>query len=154
MSWPTDPELQDLIARFQNATLPAAEWTHQAHLVTGLWHVSLFNETDALNHVRQGILRLNTAHGTPNTDTRGYHETITRAYLVLLAGFARDHADVHGAARAQALLRSPLTQRDALLHYYSTDRLMSVAARRDWVEPDLRGLDEASHASPADAEPA
>jgi hypothetical protein len=63
--------------------------------------------------VRAGILRLNTAHGTPNTDTRGYHETITRAYLVLLAGFARDYADVSGAVRTQALLSSPLAQREA-----------------------------------------
>jgi len=154
MSWPTESELQDLIARFQDATLPASEWTHQAHLVTGLWHVTLFNEVDALNHMRGGILRLNTAHGTPNTDTRGYHETITRAYLVLLAGFVRDHADVHGAALARTLLSSPLAQREALFKYYSKDLLMSVAARRDWVEPDLRTVDEASHAGPATAGPA
>ena len=140
MPWPTELELQDLIARFQNATLPASEWTHQAHLVTGLWHVTMFNEVDALNHVRAGIRRLNTAHGTPNTDTRGYHETITRSYLVLLAGFARDHADVRGAALAQALLNSPLAQREALLKYYSKDLLMSVTARRGWVEPDLQSL--------------
>src|SRR5689334_12122361 len=123
MSWPTESELHDLVARFQDATLPASEWTHQAHLVTGLWHVTLFDEVDALNHMRAGILRLNTAHGTPNTDTRGYHETITRAYLVLLAGFAREHTDVHGAARAQALLRSPLAHREALFKYYSKDVL-------------------------------
>jgi hypothetical protein len=140
MPWPTEPELQDLITRFRNATLLASEWTHQAHLVTGLCHVTLFNEVDALNQVRAGILRLNTAHGTPNTDTRGYHETITRAYLVLLSRFARDNAGLSGAALAQALLNSPLAQRDALLHYYSKDLLMSVAARRDWVEPDLQSL--------------
>ena len=88
--------------------------------------------------MRQGILRLNAAHGTPNSDTRGYHETITRAYLVLLAQFARGNADLIGAVLALALLSSPLAQRDALFNYYSKDRLMSVAARREWVEPDIR----------------
>ena len=122
----------------------ASEWTHTAHLVTGLWHVTSFDGADALSRMREGILRLNTAHGTPNTDTRGYHETITRAYLVLLARFARANADLEGALLAQALLESPLAQRDALFSYYSKDLLMSVAARRDWVEPDLRGLDESS----------
>ena len=63
---------------------------------------------------------------------------------MLLARFARANADLDGAALAQALLSSPLAQRDALFNYYSKDRLMSVAARRDWVEPDLRGLDESS----------
>ena len=64
--------------------------------------------------MRAGILRLNAAHGTPNSDTRGYHETITRAYLVLLAQFARANADLDGAVLAQALLASDLAKREAL----------------------------------------
>jgi hypothetical protein len=134
--------------------LPASEWTHAAHLVTRLWHATSFDGPDALSRMRAGILRLNMAHGTPNTDTRGYHETITRAYLVLLARFARANADLDGAALAQALLSSPLAQRDALFNYYSKDLLRSVAARRDWVEPDLGALDETDYAGPAAAGPA
>ena len=140
MAWPTDSELHDLVVRFENATLSAAEWTHSAHLVTGLWHARTFSEADALNRLREGILRLNAAHGTPNTDTRGYHETITRAYLVLLARFAATNPELTVGAMAQALLASDLAKRDALFSYYSRDVLMSVAARRDWIEPDLRCL--------------
>jgi hypothetical protein len=140
MAWPTESELHDLVARFSSATLSASEWTHTAHLVTGLWHATTFSEADALNRMREGILRLNAAHGTPNTDTRGYHETITRAYLVLLTQFARVHTDVALAPMAQALLVSDLANRDALFSYYSRDVLMSVAARRGWVEPDLQSL--------------
>ena len=140
-AWPTDSEHQDLIARFHEGTVPASEFTHAAHLVVGLWHAASLDEATALTRMRAGILRLNAAHGTPNSDTRGYHETITRAYLMLLARFARANADLGGAVLAQALLGSPLAQRDALFNYYSKDRLMSVAARRDWVEPDVRPLD-------------
>jgi hypothetical protein len=138
---PTEPEFQDLIARFQDATVPASEFTHAAHLVVGLWHATSFDEADALPRLRAGILRLNAAHGTPNTDTRGYHETITRAYLVLLARFARANPDLRAAPLAQALLASDLAKREALFSYYSRELLMSVAARREWVEPDLRRLD-------------
>ena len=156
MPWPTESEHQDLIARFHEGAVPASEFTHAAHLVVGLWHAASLDESTALTRMRAGILRLNAAHGTPNSDTRGYHETITRAYLVLLARFARDYADpngadpngadpngadLDGAGLAQALLSSPLAQRDALFNYYSKDLLMSVAARRDWVEPDLQPLD-------------
>jgi len=140
MAWPTDSELHDLVVRFENATLSASEWTHSAHLVTGLWHARTFSEADALNRLRQGILRLNAAHGTPNTDTRGYHETITRAYLVLLARFAGTNPELTVGAMAQALFASDLAKRDALFSYYSRDVLMSVAARRGWIEPDLRPL--------------
>ena len=130
-----------MIDRFHDATVPASEFTHAAHLVVGLWHARSFDEEQALTRMRAGILRLNAAHGTPNSDMRGYHETITRAYLLLLAQFVRAHADLTGAALAQALLGSPLAQRDALLNYYSRDLLMSVGARRGWVEPDLSPLD-------------
>ena len=140
MSWPTESELHDIVARFQEATLGASEWTHDAHLVTGLWHTTTFNEADALTRMRDGILRLNAAHGTPNTDTRGYHETITRAYLVLLRAFARDHAPLAGAQLAQALLSSPLADREALFRFYSKNRLMSVEARRGWLEPDIKSF--------------
>ena len=140
-SWPTASEFQSLIERFHDATVPAAEFTHAAHLVVGVWHARSFDEAQALTQMRAGILRLNAAHGTPNSDTRGYHETITRAYLRLLGQFARAHADLTGAALAQALLGSPLAHRDALLNYYSRDLLMSVVARRGWVEPDVRPLD-------------
>jgi len=142
MSWPTDDELADLIARFHQVTIPASECTHAAHLVVGLWHAAAFDEADALTRMRAGILRLNEFHGTPNTDTRGYHETITRAYLLLLAAFARANAHLAAGALAQALLASELAKRDALLTYYSKSRLMSVEARRTWVDPDLKPLVE------------
>ena len=142
MPWPTEAEHHELIARFHEATIPAAEFTHFAHLVVGLWHAASFDAPEALSRIRTGILRLNMFHGTPNTDTRGYHETITRAYLILLARFAHANPGVADAALAQTLLGSPLAQRDALFTYYSRDRLMSVAARRDWVEPDLLPLAE------------
>ena len=141
MPWPTESELADLIARFQKGTVPAGEFTHAAHLLVGLWHAMTFDEADALSRIRAGILRLNEAHGTPNTDTRGYHETITRAYLILLARFARAHADLTPASLAQRLIESDLGKRDALFTYYSRDLLMSVGARRDWVEPDRQPLD-------------
>jgi len=144
MPWPTESEHQDLIARFHEGTVAASEFTHAAHLVVGLWHAAGLDEATALTRMRAGILRLNAAHGTPNSDTRGYHETITRAYLVLLARFAAAHADLDGAVLAQALLSSPLAQRDALFNYYSRDLLMSLAARWDWVEPDLRALNSSA----------
>jgi len=36
------------------------------------------------------------------------------------------------------LLASPVADRAWPLSFYSRERLFSVAARREWVEPDLR----------------
>ncbi len=140
MSWPADDELEVLVARFRDRSLPELEWTHQAHLAVGAWHVHRLGR-QAMDAVREGILRLNEAHGTANTDDGGYHETITRAYLVLIAAH---RAGLREAATSGELARSVLAghlaARDALLTHYTRARLMSTPARRAWLGPDLRPL--------------
>jgi hypothetical protein len=109
----------------------------------GAWHVARFGAAQALERLRAGIRALNDAHGTINSDTGGYHETITRAYVLLIAAFLRARpAGEEIDASVAGLLASPLAARDALLRHYSRERLFSVAARRGWVEPDLEPLPE------------
>ena len=140
VTWTSDTELDRLVTQFRAATLPAAEWSHRAHLAVGTWHVYHHGANDALDLVRAGILKLNEQHGTPNTDTRGYHETITRAYLLLIGGLLGRSPRTTAADAVSCVLQDPIAAAGALLHYYSKDTLMSVAARREWVEPDLRSL--------------
>src|SRR5437868_5597328 len=131
-----DAGLDRLQARFATQEIPAAEWTHRAHLLMGAWHVFHLGPEAALERLRTGIRRLNQAHGTPETPTRGYHETITRAYVELLALFLpRFPPGTPLATRVNALLASPLAARDALLAFYDRDRLMSPEARAGWVPP-------------------
>jgi hypothetical protein len=128
-------------ARFEAAAIAKIEWTHETHLAMGAWHIARFGPARALERLRAGIRALNDAHGTINSDTGGYHETITRAYVRLIAAFlqARPAGEEIDASVA-ALLASPLAARDALLRHYSKPLLFSVAARRGWVEPDLAAL--------------
>jgi hypothetical protein len=138
MSRRTLPQIDALAARFEAAAIPAAEWTHEAHLVVGAWHVARLGAAAALDRMRAGIRALNAAHGTVDSDTRGYHETITRVYVRLLAAFlgARPAGEPLDDAVA-ALLAGPLGAREVVLRHYSRGRLFSVDARRGWVEPDL-----------------
>jgi len=140
MPWPTSDELDDLVARFRARTVPKPEWTHRAHLAVGAWHVHQHGPDEALELLRRGITRLNEAHGTVNDDAGGYHETITRAYVCLLSEFIRTHTGLAAADCAQAVLAGPLAGRTALLRYYSKESLLSVSARKGWVEPDLEPL--------------
>jgi hypothetical protein len=133
--------LDALAARFSAAAIPATEWTHQTHLVVGAWHVARFGPEGALDRLRAGIRRLNAAHGTVDSDTRGYHETITRAFVRLLGGFLRARPEGEPLdVSVAALLASPLAARDVLTRHYSKTLLLSVVARRAWVEPDLDPL--------------
>jgi adenylate kinase family enzyme len=129
--------LDDLAGRFQRCAVPAKEWTHAAHLVVGLWHVHRYGAMDALARLRAGIRRLNESHGGVNSTTNGYHETITAAYVQLLAQYLdRCGTDMPLEMRALDLLAGPLAARDVLFTFYSHDRLMSTTARLEWLEPD------------------
>ena len=139
------PEADDLeierIARGMIAcTLPKPEWTHHAHFAAALW---LLSRPDIL--AREGgmaplIRRYNEATGVANTDTGGYHETITRASLRGAAAVLADHPDASLSVVLDALMAGPLGDKRWPLSYWSEARLMGVEARRRWVEPDLAPL--------------
>ena len=130
-----------LAARFTALTLAKAEWTHAAHLTVGAWHVDRYGAVEALGLLRDGIRRLNESHGNVNSATDGYHETITAAYVTLLAAYLEScPPDVPLDACVERLLGGPLAARDMLFTFYSRERLQSVEARARWIEPDLAPL--------------
>jgi adenylate kinase family enzyme len=129
--------LDDLAARFAACSIPATEWTHAAHLTVGLWHVDRYGAEQALVRLRNGIRALNGSHGGVNSATNGYHETITAAYVQLLAQYLESSAThLPLGMRALQLLAGPLAAKDVLFTFYSRERLMSTAARASWLDPD------------------
>lgn len=133
------------IARLAEAvldcSLPKAQWTHAAHFATALW-LMRHRPDWVLPRRMPGIIRAyNDAAATPNTDTSGYHETITQASLVAARAFleaAEPEAPLH--LLVDRLIASRLRNPQWLLAHWSRERLFSVAARRAWVEPDLAPL--------------
>ena len=87
------------------------------------------------------IRRYNQTVGGVNSDTEGYHETITRAFLHGVRLFLAE-ADLREPLHelVNELLLSPMGRRDWPLRFYSRDRLLSVEARRSFVPPDLAAL--------------
>jgi hypothetical protein len=133
--------LEDLVRRFRSCTLTYEEWTHHAHLAVGAWYVAHLGGKAALVSLRSEIRRLNDAHGTPNSETRGYHETITRAYVVLIEQFLTQRAPSEALCTSVGeLLASPLATRNFLEAFWSRELLLSSTARLGWVEPDRAAL--------------
>ena len=121
--------------------LPRAAWTHEAHLAATTYLLLRRPEIDLDRGLPDIIRRYNESVGGVNSDTAGYHETITRAYLHGVRLFLAD-AD-RGAALhllVNELLRSPMGRRDWPLRFWSRGLLFSVDARREFVAPDLEPL--------------
>ncbi len=76
-----EADLESFVRDFERGTLPKARWTHEAHLLMGLWYLSRHAPSQALAEMRARIRAYNDAVGTLNSDSGGYHETLTRLYL-------------------------------------------------------------------------
>ena len=133
----TDREFQEFIGAFESRSLPKLQWTHHAHLAVALWYASRESPPHALEVVRRNIRAYNEAVGTINDDHHGYHETLTQLFLRGVHVHVQQHSESSLLASLLALLQSPMGRSDWPLQFYSKERLMSVAARRDWLEPDL-----------------
>ena len=134
----TDAAIESLARRMIDRTLPKAEWTHRGHWAFALWLTRHRPELTRPDAVRRLISGYNEAVGTPNSDSEGYHHTITLASMrgarSVLDGFC---ANASLAGLLDNLMASPMGARDWLLSHWRRDTLFSVTARREWVEPDL-----------------
>lgn len=129
--------LEQLVAAFCDCTLPKSEWTHEAHLRVGLWHVLQMGEVAAMEALRARIRAYNESVGGKNTDREGYHETITQFYVKVIGEFLRGATAARPAAELAEELIRDYGDRDLPLRYYSKARLQSTEARLAYLEPDL-----------------
>ena len=122
-------------------TLPKAAWTHEAHLSTCLWLLTERPDIDVDAQIGDLIGRYNVSVGGVNDDHAGYHETITRVFVAGIRRYLERSGETDLLIAVNGLLASPEGRRDWPLRFYSRERLFSVAARRDFVPPDLGPLD-------------
>lgn len=135
----TDDQIDRIGRGLTDRSLPKAEWTHAAHFAAALWLMRQGHDAPA---VMPGLIRAyNESVGGVNDDSSGYHETITQASLRAARGvLAVNGPQVPLFAIVNALMASNFGNPNWLLEYWSRERLMSVDARRAWLEPDLKPL--------------
>lgn len=132
---------EELARAFWTIELPSAEWTHEAHLRMAWLTLEDKSIDEAHLLMRVGIIKLNAFHGLVETTARGYHETMTRVWLILVAA-AKNVA--RGAdAREFLALHPGALSREAPLRHYSKTRLFSLPARAHFMDPDLEPLPHA-----------
>lgn len=122
------------------ASLPKEEWTHAAHFAAVLWLLRR-DGVAAVSRDMPGLIRTyNEGVGGVNSDTEGYHETITQASILAAANMLALNPDAPLHEVLADLMATPLGRSDWLMSYWSKPTLFSVEARRGWVEPDIAPL--------------
>jgi hypothetical protein len=137
----SDAEIEHLGEGLLACTLDRAEWTHEAHLAATTYLLLKRPDVDVDKELPGIIRRFNESVGGVNSDTEGYHETITRVFLQgvrLFLSEADTNEPLHDLVNE--LLLSPMGKRDWPLRFYTPGLLFSVEARRTFVKPDLAAL--------------
>ena len=137
----TDADVERVGEGLLARDLPREEWTHEAHLAATTYLVLRHPEIDLEAELPGLIRRYNQSVGGVNSDSEGYHDTITRVFLhgvrlFLAEAYLRE--PVHELVNE--LLLSPMGRRDWPMRFYSREVLFSVPARRGFVAPDVAAL--------------
>jgi hypothetical protein len=126
-------QLIELVREFEACTLPPAAWTHAAHLSVAFWYLHSFPRDEATRLIRSGIKRYNNAQ----RKSLAYHETITLAWIEVLARFLDEQDHDTPLANLLDRLLDRCCDKNYLLQFYSRERLFSDAARIHWLPPDV-----------------
>ncbi len=142
----------EFLAAFEDCMLPFEQWTHRAHIRVAYLYASESDLATAIDRMRAGIKAYNKATDTPEAVDRGYHETVTQAFMRLVF-IANLTTGPHGSSDEFCECHPELLSKYALREFYSSERITTWEAKCEFVEPDLRPLPdviEHSHNKTAD----
>lgn len=125
------PEDAAFLDAFERAAIPGAEFRHRQHIRVAWLYVRRDGPRKALRRLAQGLRRFAEAQGA----TSRYHETITRAWLLLVAAAVRRHRSID-CFDVFVEANPGLLDKETPYAFYSRETLASDAARAAWVEPD------------------
>jgi hypothetical protein len=121
---------EEFLEAFHSCRLAKENFRNVDHFRLAWLHLHRGSPEEAENHVRTGIQAFAAHQGA----THKYHETITLAWLRLIATHREPSFE-------EFLLQNEAKLNLETLHRYWTPELLSSdRARREWVAPDRRDL--------------
>jgi hypothetical protein len=140
-----DPETLDrFVADWHAHRLTREAWTHGAHVGVCAYYAFDRDEAATLAIMRPGIRSFNESIGGQNTATSGYHETVTRLWVMAIAAHLRAALPATRWEAARSAVAHFDDPRELLVRCYSFDVLADVRARAEWVPPDRISLQSAA----------
>lgn len=121
-----------LVAAFEDTTLPVDAFHHHEHVRTAWLFVVRYGLPEALERFPAALKRFAIAKGASGL----YHETVTWAYLFVIAERVRRTPGLTWPQFADAHPDLLGWKPSVLDRFYSPERLWSDEARRSFVMPD------------------
>lgn len=147
MSYHTEEQINELVDDFNKKTLSKELWTHEAHLTTAIWHLKHYDIDEATCLLKSGIISYNLSVGGINNGTRGYHETLTIFWIIVIDYYVRINQTKSLLETCNSFLKCSLVDKTLPFVFYEKDKLLSSSARARFIHPDKRKLNDDELAS-------
>lgn len=133
------PDDETFLEQFEAGAWPLENMHHRQHVKLAYLYLCRYPLDAATARIRMSIKAFNAAHHVPENSDRGYHETMTQAWMRLIHCTLQEFGP---AENSDAFLEkhTQLLSKRALLFFYSRDHIMSAEAKQRFVEPDLSPL--------------
>jgi hypothetical protein len=128
-------EIASVVRKFEGCEYSQTDFTHGLHLTVAAWYLWTFPPAEALNRMRSSLLRFTKHH-----NVNGYHETITRFWMLVAGAHIQEGSHEQDFAKQLNAMLARFSDKDTLFAHYSRERVMSDQARSAWVEPDLKPI--------------
>lgn len=125
--------VEPFLRAFLDGDVDPAKFRHADHVRAGFEILRRHNFPDAVAAFARGLKQIAARAGVPGK----YHETITLAFLSLIA--EREALCAYADFESFAAANSDLMEVSVLQRWYTQERLMSAVARRTFVLPDMPG---------------
>jgi hypothetical protein len=129
--------LEAFVADWHAHRLPREAWTHGAHVGVCAYYAFDHDEAATLAIMRPGIRTFNESIGGQNTATSGYHESVTRLWVMAISAHLRAHPTSSRWEAARSAVSRFVSPHEVLQQCYSFDVIGDIRARAEWVPPDL-----------------
>ena len=137
----TIAEAEKIVQQLEDTTLPKEDWNHEQHLIVALSVVARFGKR-AMPEMMKRIKHYNKSVGIINSESSGYHDTVTIFWIWAVWYFMSKQGDIqfNQAAIDTLFATDALTKRNIWLEYYSKDVMLSPDARFEYIEADVKPM--------------
>lgn len=138
MKYKTENEILAVVRKFEDGTISRDDWKHREHLTVAFYYIKNSSSlTEATDKMRSGIFNLLKSFGIDLKKEMPYHETLTHFWMQAVSDSAKTQ-NGYSIVEAANLIVEKLGDKDLPLKYYSRELLFSDAARKDFIEPNLK----------------
>lgn len=136
MRFNDEKEIEDLIRRFEDASIARDVWKHAEHLVVALFYVDKYGIEAGTDKIRGGLFNLLVkGFNVDLSKEMPYHETLTVFWMRAVAEFNASKNGTSLVDKTNELVET--FDKDYPLQFYTREFLFSDEARARFVEGDL-----------------